>query len=242
MKGFSAYAKKRIKILSDYLTKFAKNPGYELLHKIRLEIKKIKAILNITEFCVKGFNVHKRYVPYRNIFRRAGEIRQADIVTDLLQLYKIKAPQINRGKPDKLISSFQKELPMFISSIEKKQGKLIESFDKVNQSRFRKYLDLKKDKLRKHLYPRLNLTALHKARKTIKEILYLSPVTKKSRAELDPFYNKLQVLIGQWHDKQIVVMMLDTTKYPVQRKVLSNECRKDIKKIKLLVDQFYRAQ
>lgn len=242
MKKFPTYAKRRLRSLSNHLTAFGDTAEPEVLHKIRLEIKKIKALLNITEFCVKGFKGHKRYLPFRYIFRRAGEIRQADMVNELFQIHKIKPQQINgrsAAANRDLILSFQKELPSFFLSIKKKKASIITSFREVKHTCFKKYLDFQKKELQKKIFPRLNQRELHRTRKKIKEILYLSPIAKKSKEELDPFYDKLQILIGLWHDKQTVMTLLNASEYPIEHNALRAECRSDIKNIKALVRQFY---
>jgi len=241
MKRFTHYAKKRFNALSEQLVKYGESPEPEFLHKIRLEVKKIKAILNVTEFCVNGFNAHRHYLPSRSIFRKAGEIRQTDVLEELFRKYKIN-PRIVEKKANldsrKLISSFQKGSPAFISSLEK-QRNLSDSFKKVKHSCFRNYLNRKKLELQRQLYPQLNQRELHKTRKTIKEILYLSPITKKSNKKPDPYYDKLQVMIGEWHDKQIVVAMLNVNKNSSELRQLKAECHRDIKNIKKLIHEFY---
>jgi CHAD domain-containing protein len=239
MKRFSHYAKRRLKSLSDDLDDFGDHPRPELLHRIRLGVKKMKAIFNVTEFCVKGFNAHKHYRPFRSIFRKAGEIRQTDVLDELISRFKIN-PEVVAGKTNldnrRLISSFQKGVPSFISSLEK-QKRLVDSFKTVKRLCFNNYLNLKKQELKRELYPLLNQHELHKTRKTIKEILYLSPITRKSIP--DPFYNKLQVMIGEWHDKQIVLILLKTHKNSVEQKQLQAECGHDIANINRLIRQFY---
>ena len=243
MKKLSRYGMERLKSLSDQLVNYGEFPEPELLHRIRLDVKKIKAILNVTEFCVKGFDAHKLYLPFRTIFRRAGEIRQADVLNELSQIHNIKSQHVRDVKAllvnQELVPTFQNDLPKFLYSLQKKRAKLKDFFKEVKHSSFKEYLSLKNDDLRKQLYPKLNQRVLHKARKIVKEILYLSAITKKSKQRLDPFYDKLQELIGQGHDKQNVMALMNTDKNSRELKQLKGECRIDIKNIKVLIKQFY---
>lgn len=229
--------------MADHLSDFSDSRESELLHKIRLDVKKIKALLNVAEFSVKGFKGHKHYLPFRTIFRKAGEIRQADVLNELFRIYTIKAQHIIDAKAllvnRELIPTFLNDVPKFLSSIEKKKEGLLGSFKGVNRLSFEKYLQLKEQELKGKVFPQMNQHELHKTRKIIKEILYLSVITKKSKRNLDPFYDKVQGLIGQWHDKQNAMTLLNSKKNSRELKQLKTESRFDIKKIKELIQRFY---
>jgi len=243
MKRFSTYAKRRFKSLSDHLDNYAHKPRPELLHKVRLLIKEIKALLNASAFCVEGFNARQRFRPFRSIFRMAGEIRQAEVLDELFRIYKINTEDVAKSKilsaDRNLVSLFQKRLPEFILATEDNQEKIIDSIKNVRYSCFKKYLNRKKREVKKELFPQLNKRDLHDTRKMLKEIIFLSPMAKKTREKLDPFYDKLQALIGQWHDKQTVLMLLKTPKKSFALGQVKKECRNELLEIKDLVCQFY---
>jgi len=243
MKKFSRYAKNRFNSLANHLAKFGDDPRPELLHRIRLEIKKIKVLLHVTEFCIAEFNGHKHYLPFRSVFRKAGEIRQGEVLNELFRFYKIDLEGIDEKKlladRRKLISSFQKELPRLLLAIEMKREILMRLFKTIKRSCFEKYAYLKEKELQKMVFPRLNQRKLHQTRKVIKEIICLSTIAGNSQKEVHSVYDKLQIMIGLWHDKQIVATVLKTNKYHGEGKILKTECRNDIKNIRELINQFY---
>jgi CHAD domain-containing protein len=172
----------------------------------------------------------------------AGEIRQEEVLAELFRLYKIdpKEKSNTRLPNNDLISTFQKQTPKFISILDKEEAKVLSEFKEISHSSLKRYLGLKKAQLEKSLYPGFKELKLHKVRKTIKEILFLSPIASKSKKHLNPFFNRLQVRIGQWHDKKIVLQMIGPVQNAVGRNQLKAACKNDIKDIKILVAQFYR--
>ena len=128
MKQLKDYSKKRFKILKDSLESYRHILDPEKLHQIRVEIKKIKVIINLINSCAHKFKGHRHFVPFRTIFRRAGEIRQPEIFYRLLLLYQIggvsdaKIPKSK--KIDVLSQAFQKDVPQFIESVSIQKKKL----------------------------------------------------------------------------------------------------------------------
>lgn len=239
MKGLSTYFKRRFTVLSKHL--FQETGDLERFHGIRLEVKKIKTIINLIEFSVKGFKGHKYYIPFRTIFRTAGKVRQVDVFNKLSgTIEQVRGDHSkDSAAHHQMISVFQGEITPFRSIIKKKYKKLKAALKNVKRKHFEKYLKLKKRELRSQLYPRLNESGLHKTRKVIKEVLYLSPIAGKHKKKLNPFYDELQELVGQWHDKQVLMSSNKIQKEPAKLKQLKNACSDDLKKIKKLSNNFY---
>ncbi len=241
MRAFTDYAHKRFKRLIDQINFYDPSQRTETLHTIRLEIKKIKALINLTNFCVKGFKAHGNFVPFRTIFRMAGVIRQTDLYYELLLHYQIEGvkdeliPESNNQS--KHISAFRRNSGRFITTIYGQEKKLIRYFKKIRRDDFEKYLKKRKIQSQKKLYPKLVLNELHKTRKRIKEILYLSSITKKTKKKLDPFFNRIQIMIGYRHDKQMLIPLLGNNWTEVKR--LKAECRADLGEIERVVSGYY---
>ena len=100
------------------------------------------------------------------------------------------------------------------------------------------YIKKKKEEFRLRLQSKWDRGTLHKARKVAKEIIYLSAITEKRKKKLDPFYNKIQDSIGQWHDKQTILPIIKANNSPELGR-LRQEGRGDVNKIKELVFEFY---
>ena len=79
---------------------------------------------------------------------------------------------------------------------------------------------------------------LHSLRKLIKEITYLTSVEIK-KTNIHPFLTQSSELIGQWHDKKILISWIRThdVKEKETIKKLQTESNTDMQKLRKLVDE-----
>jgi CHAD domain-containing protein len=236
VKQLELFAKKQFKKLIDDLESYHHLQDPEVLHQIRVEIKKIKTLLNLINYCVKKFKGHQHFIPFRTIFRRAGEIRQPLVFYKLLLMYQIEGvrdAQVPKSKKlDKLSIAFKKDVPLFIESVKRKRKELSKFILQVKKIDSNKYLKKRKRELERFLFPTLNKPALHKARKVCKEIVYLQGLNKKP---VDSFYSDVEKRIGQWHDKQLLLPILKKNKKLMDIKKLAASSLDDLIALKKLV-------
>jgi CHAD domain-containing protein len=241
VKQLKVYANKQFKALKDDLESYHHLQDSEVLHKIRVEIKKIKVVLNLINYGVKKFKGHQRFIPFRTIFRRAGAIRQPEVLYKLLLLYQIGGvadEQIPKSKKlDKLSKAFQKEVPLFIESIKAQKKKIKKYFDQLAKDDTHNYVKKKKRELERLLFPTFNKAGLHKARKICKEVVYLHWVDNQPKP--DPFFNEVENIIGQWHDKQVLLPIVKKNKAVDEVSKLTTASQEDLINLKKLVSHYY---
>lgn len=235
----------RIRLLSKSLIAYGKKPELETLHQIRLEVKKIKAILQLANASRRGFRAHKYFIPFRTIFRKAGEIREPEILYGLLLRYEIEGINDSLISPEgdgsTLALKFRKRIPFFIKSVKACFHKMEGDLKKVDGSDLRKYVKAKRKDLQLMLKPEWEHDTLHKARKVCKEIIYLSAITRKTKTKLDPFYHELEEAIGHWHDKQMIIPLLKkVNSAELNRLMLA--CQQDEEYISELKSDFYSVR
>jgi CHAD domain-containing protein len=130
MERFKKFAHRQFKSLNKHLEGYKDKKDPELVHKIRVDIKKIKAILSVINDCLKGFRAHKNFIPFRTIFRRAGEIRDPEVLTALLLEYGI--PDVHDSmidqNGDKVIVRFCQDVPLFTNSANKQWKRIYRNF------------------------------------------------------------------------------------------------------------------
>jgi CHAD domain-containing protein len=93
--------------------------------------------------------------------------------------------------------------------------------------------------VQKKLFPRLRLRELHESRKLIKEVLYLSPLSKADSGDIK-YCISLQNIIGNWHDKQTLMQLLRKNRCRLHLRIikkLKTESGNDIKKLKLFMSK-----
>ena len=246
MKSLKKYAHNRFRNLKLQLKQYEKKTDPEALHRIRVELKKIKVLFHLLDFCSNNFNAKWEYKPLKNIFRKAGRIRMFDVVAQVLCVHKVDSvrqddiPDIKKKK--KYVSSFKETTPDFQHIIRKYDRRVKKYLEQVRAGCLEKYLVSKKNEVRKNLLRRLPLCKLHEARKLIKEVVYLSPLLKDNSGDTK-YYQSLQSTIGRWHDKKMLLRLLRKNKKGLNSKrikKLETESENDLKKLKLFISKKYK--
>ncbi len=83
---------------------------------------------------------------------------------------------------------------------------------------------------------------IHKVRKAVKEIIYLSKIQDTLKGKEVKFYDNVQDTIGQLHDKQVLLSLIRNKKDKTsitQREVIKAELLSDKKEIFRLVREYY---
>lgn len=241
MKALEKYTFKRFRRLKTLLKRYSSEENTETLHGIRVEIKKIKVILGLINEYEKGFHAHRHFKPLRDIFRKAGEIRQPQVFYELLLRYEIQGLADSHipgsGRQDALSKKFRREVPMYMSIARKRKRKLEKSIVKISVEQVRQYVKKKKKALRRMFSGDLSADTLHKARKVIKEILYLETAAKRV-GKREKYFGQLDELIGQWHDRQLLLEVLKKGKSPeVER--MTSERDQALQDISQSISDFY---
>jgi|APTNR8051073442_1049403.scaffolds.fasta_scaffold00003_25 CHAD domain-containing protein len=209
MKALKKYADKRVYNLKALLVsaKFSDDP--EILHQIRLEIKRLKAVLALLHFEDIGFAAHKAFIPLRKIFREAGKIREPSELRKLLTRFAADTVVVKliRMPTPKILQNFKKNISGFVKDVKKVKPKILKRSKRINQKMMKKYLVSLDKTIKKDLYPKLNPFTLHGTRKIIKELIYLSPLGKEGK-HIPSFFTETANSIGLWHDKQLVLQLL----------------------------------
>jgi len=244
VKHFEKFAHRQIRLLISHLKKYERTSDSEILHRIRVDIKKIKAVLEAMGYCKKHFKAHRNFIPFRNIFRRADEIREPEVLIQLLLQYTIKGIDDDRifDNRENLIAAFNTDIPYFIKMVKTRANKLGDFFSEVHGDDFKRYLRKKKKEVKSQLFPKPRMRTIHKVRKAIKAIIYLSEVQSYLKKKEAKFYAKIESTIGRLHDKQVLLLLLknqNSDAVRAQSEVIQSECLVDAKEILRLITGYY---
>lgn len=211
----------------------------EVLHHIRVEIKKMKAVCKLLHFHNKRFDHRQVFKPLRKIFRACGNMRDRNLHHDLVKQITGKAllPLSDNSEDQQ---KFINRIPKYLRKIDKAEKTIIKETRTLRFNTHRRYLKKRRNVLEEMLYPKFHQTALHAARKIIKEILYLSSIVLRKQ-DIHPFYEDSALLIGDWHDKMMLIEKLSASDKPHKAaiSVLRQKCNDDLKALKALVLNFY---
>lgn len=238
MKRLEKFTHTRISRLKKLLKKYSSLPDSETLHSIRVEIKKIKASLQAIGSSDKKFKSHKKFLSFRDIFRKAGAIREQELVSQLLLKYDIPgaSPEFLPEKQE-AEERFKEDLPVFLRHIDDLKNTVFKAVRKTSKKDFLKYLDKTKKQVKRGLYPGVNTGTLHKTRKNAKTFLYLSPVAGSTGKKYRKFLEAFENIAGNWHDKQSLLALHSLGE--ADKETLRSASKQDENGIERLARKFY---
>ena len=180
MKVLTRYAKKRLKRIRILLNSFPESNDLEMLHRLRLEIKKIKTLLLLIQYNHKSFKPHSFYIPFRTVFRACEKIREPQVLFTLVVKFtgttELSAPDLSGP-----IQLFLDEIPGYLRNVRKQERILLKEIGKVKSKTYERYLRKKTKILRSSIYPGFKAADLHAIRKFIKEVYYLLCINNKNK-------------------------------------------------------------
>jgi CHAD domain-containing protein len=241
VKKLEAYGRKRFSHLIHGIKAFRKKSDSDILHRIRVEIKKTKALLNLMDATLPRFRGHKRFIPFRRIFRMADDIRRPAVTHTLLKgtgVHNAAADLPGDKKLTKSIKRFQRNIPDFLRSVKAERKDLGKFYSEVSKRNIRKYLKTNHRAVKNLLWPSFDAAELHDVRKLIKEIIYLQPLYQ--RVALGPFYRVAEEIIGLWHDKQTALEDAKKKLTPSRVKRLESAAAKDLKDLAAAITRYYK--
>lgn len=182
-------------------------------HKLRIELKKLNAFLDLINYCSKDFRRKKIFKPFKQIFKQAGKVRELQLQEAMLK----------KHFPDNSIPEYKAyfrksrlvETGIFFSMIDPKMvNRLnkrfveIESFlPKIKSKTAKAYLDKEIEKIinliNKSPLQKGNLHELRKRLKTLNN--NRSSLSLEENKVLNFKKNNLPRLLGDWHDLQVMI-------------------------------------
>lgn len=196
------------KAMQFHLRAFCANQKLEDLHKFRLQVKKMQALL----LFFPDSPVAEKGAPYfqaiKPIFKHAGRIRGASLNLQRLSQDHLNFPKLKRAE-EKIL---KKETTRFLAKkrayqkILKRMGRgLVDNFQDIKQKKIVHHYKMQlKTLAREFGKPDLPIESLHENRKAIKRLLYFYAVLPKSivhKIRLNTEYlDQLQEAIGEWRD------------------------------------------
>jgi CHAD domain-containing protein len=207
----SSFISSRLKSIEKELRRFEYDRKMERLHQIRVDIKKIRAILSFIE---KVY--FQKYEPdsLNPLFANAGEIRQFQITIDLLE--SISCPPENiiqnlKQKREVLIKSFFVAIPSYLKMVNQFRENQFFDFHNLTKKTITNYLASGRKKANKSFNCHRR-SKMHRFRKLLKKMMYvygILPGKMKKQLELKvSMINKVQNEVGEWHDTYAAIDFL----------------------------------
>ncbi len=210
MKKIEKYVERLFHDITRNLKSYEQSRDAECLHHIRVDVKKLKAVINLIKENKKSFKAHKQFKPLRDIFREAGDIRQPEVLFQLLLKYGV-----NDIKKDSfldtetnVVDDFLHHIPIFNKSCKTSKKELIKQVAEIDHKIVVQAIENLEKRLRKALTKKIKFELIHKTRKLVKQVIYLSDIHGDLKKKRRQFFDELQELIGAIHDKQMLMILL----------------------------------
>lgn len=216
MKALKTYINNRKNAVKIILEKAPESYTVETFHELRVEIKKMKALLELTAFCNRKFKPKKTFKPFKIIFKVAGKIRELQLEQSILE----EQPNFHllNKYPRRLKKLENKKIKNFFAIANKRltqklRGRYLKirglltktSKKKINQYRNKTRQEIKKI-ICKSTFKKKQI---HNFRKRLKIYQYNEKIGNPNVQNiLIPDKNKLSDMLGEWHDYEIVVLHL----------------------------------
>lgn len=227
--NLSEYFKKRAINIEKILSIPPEQYGKEEYHKLRVEIKKIHAILDLLNYCQTDFQKNKYFKPFKEIFIQSGKIRELQLEESVLEKYNTRKIENVLLKVKKEINKEKRNFCLLIQKkqkikIEKKINKIVLHLEEIPDDKVNEYIEMEKKNIN-NLIRESPLVAsnLHELRKTLKRNFYsresLNMRDKNKKIKEDNF----QELIGNWHDSKIMSDLIERS--IIKKKINTEELK-----------------
>lgn len=233
MKALDTYFKKQASTIHLLLNQEPKNFTADTFHQLRVEIKRVKALVDLIAFCSKKWNTKKTFKPFKIIFKQAGKVREIQLQLALLE----EQPSFNsltgcrKQYKKKLKRALEK---FFIAADSKTCGKLrkkhriiIARFLQIGTKKRRQYMAVKRQEIKKMLRQNtVKKKQIHTFRIRLKVYDYNEKIMKYPEQNKGiAARNRLMELLGHWHDYQVSILQI---------KKATSSCASDSNEIELL--------
>lgn len=200
----------RTKNLFNHLHDFELNGDEGSMHDLRVEIKKMRAIIKFLRTIYPKQQLKKPSHLLRYIFQTAGAIRELQLLQIWLKKNQYNIILTNYYSEEKLAFmidqfrinalQYKEDFKDIISSCEE----YIETTNEILAEQY--YVDLNAQ-AEKQCRRNLPVTEWHNLRKIIKQRIYAYNWLQHESENDDPnfhYFHKLQEAIGLWHDMEII--------------------------------------
>jgi CHAD domain-containing protein len=212
------YLDKEWEEMNASLNSFLETGDQEALHKFRVQIKKLKAMLSLIEGSSDENGLLKQFKPVRKIFKRAGYIRDAQINLQLSSKYGFKNEDFESNQQkiiEEGIIALQNKSKKILRNINNTHKELIKQLPSISNSSIAEYYKHQLEQIAVNFTVSGFTEDMHTNRKLIKILVYNHKLANKAlNGVLDfntTYLDKLQDAIGKWHDNVMTAQLFSSS-------------------------------
>jgi len=192
------YFDKEWNAMKKWLKSYWKNEDQQDLHKFRIQVKKLRAFLTMSEHSRDHSKLLPYFKPVKKIFKCAGELRNSHIKQLLSQ---------TEQPAENAVRNFHSQKGKFRKYIKKTYPRLVSKIKSIKNAAVEKFYESQLRLIADSFLMLNSDEQLHDCRKRIKVLLY----NHKLVHNLLPFQlnteylDQLQETIGKWHDQLLAL-------------------------------------
>jgi len=200
----------RTKNMFNHLHDFELNGDEQSMHDLRVEIKKMRAIIKFLQSIYSRPHLKEPAHLIRHIFQRAGRIREEQLLQIWLRKNNLVSIESNCYPPEKLeflVEEFRRHSIQYKDDFKEIIAVLDGLVRNTNVILAEHYFVDINSRVEKLIRRNLPQTEWHELRKLIKQRLFSYNWVEHGEGDDDPnfsFFQKLQEAIGLWHDLDII--------------------------------------
>ncbi len=244
-----AYFNELWELMVAHLDSFLESGDQEKLHQFRLQVKKLRALLELFDAASPKSKLSKDFKPVKNIFKHCGVIREAYINLQLSANYGLKneefiLEQVNAMEQG--IRQFGESSKRNLKTIKIVHKKLQENLGAIDDDRINEFYKLQLEQIVQLLAMVQFDEGLHDCRKKVKTLLYNRKIAAKAlhgKLNIDNDYlDKLQGRIGDWHDNTLAMELFSALE-SIDKTIIGRMKKEDTrlkKSINILAHDFWK--
>lgn len=199
------------------LKAFMETGDQEQLHKFRVQVKKLRAMLLLFQTASEQPSLLKDFKPVKKIFRRAGIIRDAHIRLGLAEHFNLKNERFETSQRQIIaggIKEFADTGDLFLKELKAVHRKMNDALRRIENDRIVEFYEGVLEKISEGFNAISFGEEMHTNRKLIKLLIYNYKVAAealegKLTIAID-YLDRLQEAIGKWHDNLIAEELFST--------------------------------
>jgi CHAD domain-containing protein len=214
VKQETKYLDKEWAQMNAHLKLFLETGDQEALHQFRVQIKKLRAMLDLFENTSKQHNLLKQFKPVRKIFKYAGNIRDAYTNLQLSAKYELNNEGFASGQQriiEEGTSEFRQQGKKHLKNIKAAYKQLTKQLSKIDDNLIAEYYKNKLTQIAAGMAISNFNEDMHTNRKLIKILVYNHKLADSALEGVINFnvsyLDKLQHAIGDWHDNVVAASL-----------------------------------
>jgi CHAD domain-containing protein len=216
-KDEKAYFNDQWQLMLTHFKAFIKTDEQENLHQFRVQVKKLRAMLELLDIDSSKPHLSKDFKPVKRIFKHCGDIRNAYINLEFGVRYQFKNEEFLVNQLYAIENGINEIKTLgrkYLKTIKESHNEIADDLRPVDNKAIVEFYKTRLEEIAIALDKLQFNDELHNTRKQIKTLVYNRKIAHKAldgKLQINNDYlDKLQDLIGNWHDNILALELFSS--------------------------------